>query len=107
MKLAAAFGAVAAAGVLTFASAAGAAEWIATYKGVVNGGYDATGVFGAAGSDLSGKAFTATFRYDLTFASVTGSPTGEMADFAVLEAMIYIGDGSYDFGSGFDNHIQT
>ena len=90
-----------------FAGAAGAAEWVATYKGVVNGGYDATGVFGDAGTDLSGKAFTATFRYDLGLGSVTASPTGEMADLAVLEAVLYVGDGAYNFGSGFENHIQT
>jgi hypothetical protein len=41
---------------------ASAAIVTATYKGTVDYGYDGTGVFGAAGTDLTGDAFTAVYK---------------------------------------------
>ena len=37
---------------------------IATYTGIVLNGYDYTGVFGTANTDLAGRAFTSTYIYD-------------------------------------------
>lgn len=107
MKLGKTLGAVIAAGALAWAGGAHAGTWIATYKGHVNGGYDATGVFGAAESDLSGLAFTATFTYDLELGSVGPLGDGEAADFALLTSTLTIGGGIYEFGPGFSNHIET
>jgi hypothetical protein len=46
------------------ASTAAAAAMVATYRGVVLGGVDNAGFFGAPGGDLSGAGFEATFVYD-------------------------------------------
>lgn len=47
-----------------FAAPASAAVVIYTFTGVLSSGYDATGEFGVAGSDLKGQSFTAVFRRD-------------------------------------------
>jgi len=49
---------------LACAAPAAAAVIIYTYTGTISEGYDETGVFGTAGRDLTGLAFTAQFRLD-------------------------------------------
>jgi hypothetical protein len=53
-----------AAALTTLPTAARAAKYIITYKGTVSSGTDQTGVFGAANTDLAGKAFKAVYTLD-------------------------------------------
>ena len=53
-----------AAGVLAVGSPAASAIMVATYRGTVTSGYDRTDYFGTGPADLSGVAFTATYRVD-------------------------------------------
>lgn len=62
-------GAVTAAGLLAAMPAAAAVK-IAKYSGIVESGYDQTGVFAAPGSDLTGYSWVATYTYDKTLGGV-------------------------------------
>lgn len=55
--------ALCAAGAVLAAGAAQAATITLTFNGTVSGGIDDLGVFGAAGADLTGSAFQATFQF--------------------------------------------
>lgn len=57
--------AVAAAGILSAMPAAAVVK-IATFSGTVTYGYDTTGVFGAANTDLTGVSWVTTYTYDRT-----------------------------------------
>lgn len=46
------------------AAPAAALHKVATYTGVITSGSDSAGLFGAAGSDLAGVAFTTVYTYD-------------------------------------------
>ena len=54
----------AAAAALLTAMPAAAIVKVATYTGTIRDGIDETGVFGAAGSDLAGLSYVATYTYD-------------------------------------------
>ncbi|MBL8771796.1 MAG: PEP-CTERM sorting domain-containing protein [Phenylobacterium sp.] len=105
----AAFGAVVAAGVLAIAGQAAASTWVATYRGVVDGGYDTTGVFGTSDTALDGLAFVATFTYDTEapFSTITPAANGEIGDGLLIGSTITIGGTTFDLGSGFTNQVQT
>lgn len=102
MKLGVGFAAVAAAGMLAFAGQASATQWVATYTGHVNGGYDETGVFGSAGSYLDNRAFTAAFTYDTSLgATTTGADFQQQTGVFLSSASLTIGSGTYDFAVPF------
>jgi hypothetical protein len=65
-------GAIATAGLMTAMPAAAVIK-IATYSGVVASGYDQTGVFGAAKTDLAGASYVAIFVYDKTLGAYRAS----------------------------------
>jgi len=48
------------------AASADAATLVATYTGTVSSGYDQTGLFGTAGGDLAGAAYTVKYTIDTT-----------------------------------------
>lgn len=62
-----------------------------TYSGTMSGGTDQTGFLFAPGTDLTGKAFTATFTLDETVAGATVSETSTTQDLS---------------GSGASNSVQ-
>ncbi len=61
-------------------------EWVAT--GTVYEGYDYTGVFGSAGADLTGDAFTADFYIDTSKGTEGYSP----GDYDEVQGGSYLGD---------------
>jgi len=63
--------ALAAAATLALASPAAAAIMVATYQGAIASGYDRTDYFGTGLADLTGVAFTATYRVDTDTAGAT------------------------------------
>lgn len=106
MTIRTALGGFAAAAAIAFAGSASAATYVATYTGVINGGYDVTGVFGAAG-DISGQAFTASFTYDLDIGTLSALTNGQQATGSITSAKLKVGAGEYSFGSNALNLIQT
>jgi len=52
-----------------------------SYSGSVVSGADAQGVFGAAGADLAGQAFTAVFTFDLARGNTSTGPIGGPGSF--------------------------
>jgi hypothetical protein len=81
--------AVAAATALFAATPAAAIVKIATFSGTVASGYDQTGVFAAADSDLTGYTWVATYTYDTTL----GTQNTDGATFDIRE-------GGPNFGGG-------
>lgn len=75
MMIRAIAGAAFAAGTLT-SGVAGAATVTAVIKGTVYNGYDTTGEFGAANSDLTGKTVTVTYSFDPDQAPVRSTLAG-------------------------------
>lgn len=59
-----------------WAGQASALVYTATYTGTVSEGLDTTGVFGAAGRNLAGLTFSATFNVNTDLGFVTGSGPG-------------------------------
>jgi hypothetical protein len=77
MKLQLSVGAAVAAAILSCAGPADASRWVAFYTGHLDDGYDASGVFGAPGRDLTGSAFIAAFFYDPDHGSRTTTATSD------------------------------
>ena len=71
----------------------------ATYSGVVANGYDTTGVFGAANTDLTGAAFTAVYKVDSSVNSLTFNSPGSMS--------YRIGGTNYGFSSSPVSAVVT
>lgn len=90
---------------LVLAQPAAAATMRAVYTGTIADGIDETGVFGAAGTDLTGLSFTATFVYDTARGARASGPTFDTVrggtllggDSPVLSALLIIGTGRYRF----------
>jgi hypothetical protein len=71
--------------------AANAATLFATYTGTVSKGVDVQGLFGAAGADLTGDAFSATYTIDTDLGPVfpfTGGVQGAPAGTGVLAGTV-------------------
>ncbi len=99
------------------AGQAAAAIIVATFTGTVLSGTDTAGVFGAAGGDLAGQAFTATYTYDtgagairtttpgfadeLRGGSLYGAPT------PIVSAILSIGGQSDSFQGLYNGRIST
>lgn len=100
------------AGSFMIAAPAYSAVVIYTFTGVLSSGYDATGEFGAAGSDLTGLNFTAVFRRDDDAAGANFSSTATStavfrsgAPGPVLGALT-IGGVTIDFGQAGGTQSQ-
>jgi hypothetical protein len=83
-----------------------------TYAGAVRSGFDETGVFGLAGKDLTGLAFTAVFvRFDLPGADYFDEPTSTgIAGFEAnspLVATVTINGHVLGFGSYLGQQFQA
>lgn len=100
------------AGSFLIAAPAYSAVVLYTFTGVLSSGYDATGEFGAAGSDLTGLNFTAVFRRDDDAAGANFSSTATStavfrsgAPGPVLGALT-IGGVTIDFGQAGGTQSQ-
>lgn len=74
MKISTAMAMIAAAATMTCAGTASAAVFTATFSGTVLNGRDYTGVFGAAGRDLSGLAISTVLTYDTSLGATATGP---------------------------------
>lgn len=70
------FAASVAAAALFVAMPAAAVVKIATYSGTVSNGFDSTGVFGVANTDLTGASWVAVFTYDKLLGGLLVSGVG-------------------------------
>lgn len=77
--------AAAAAAAMSLASTAQASTFVVTFTGTVSSGTDGAGIFGTAGADLTGLAYTATYLVD--DATVHEEPNG----YSVAEGGAYYG----------------
>ncbi len=98
---------------LMVAAPASAAAVIYTFTGVLSSGYDATGEFGVAGLDLTGKNFTAVFRRDddtpgANFQSTaTSSAVFRSGGPPPVTGSLTIGGVTIDFGLMDGRQVQT
>ena len=85
-----------------------AAQVVVTITGTLNGGMDQTGVFGAAHTDLTGKAFKLVYTFDDTKGQETVSNCNGVPCVSVVTgagasspgtAVLTIGGGSFSFGT--------
>jgi hypothetical protein len=101
-------------GALTLAvPAANAAVMQATFSGTIYSGYDTTGEFGAAGSDLLDQAISLTFTYDTSvgfqsspgFEQVIGGP-GYGGPSPMISSVVTINGQSQSLGSGYYDYAS-
>lgn len=100
---------------LAGASPAAASVITVTYTGSFLYGTDRTGVFGAAGTDLTNDTFTAIYRFDTDEGHLTSSPTGGALaggsywGYAtpLVEAMLTVNGVSIAFGGSYYGHVMA
>jgi hypothetical protein len=94
------------AGLCAVAVPAQATEFSITFRGKVSQGTDAAGIFGAAGADLSGLDYIASFTFDSDVYAIYDRENGSDFDYEGYSlpgtASIKIGNDTYQFSDDID-----
>lgn len=93
--------------------AANAAVMQATFGGMIYSGYDQTGEFGTAGSDLLGLGISWTITYDTSvgnnssagYEQVSGG-TGHVSPSPVISSVVTINGQSQSLGTGYSDFVH-